>query len=112
MMTAKPDISSQNIRIPVEHVNFARSKQPKSTSGATALIPEMVPFHTGTGLTTTIARPANGGNAARPTRGVTGNEEEEDTDPALDRAIIKNISRLICERDALGQISEEEATIY
>ena len=81
LMTARPDISSQNIRI--DHVG--KIKQPRSTYGPSSHYEDPVPVN---------IRHIHGKETEE-----TELNEEHESEPALGRHTIKNISKLIYERD-------------
>jgi hypothetical protein len=88
-MTARPDVSQQNIRI--DHVG--KVKQPRCTYGPAAHFEDAAPVVTN-----------RFGRASQEEGALTRTESEldladNDTEPALGRATIKNISKLIYERD-------------
>ena len=105
LMTARPDVSQQNIRI--DHVG--RIKQPKSTYGPASHYEDPTPVSVrrfagqhgyGTG-----AHPNNNNNSDKNVTAMQRYDSEADLagdtsiEPALGRATIKNISKLIFERD-------------
>jgi hypothetical protein len=90
LMTARPDVSQQNIRI--DHVG--KVKQPRCTYGPAAHFEDPTPVSTN-----------RFGRASHEAEGTMNRTESEldladtESEPALGRATIKNISKLIYERD-------------
>jgi hypothetical protein len=112
LMTARPDVSEQNIRI--EHMG--KVKQPKSTIGNPPLVPggNSHNQHNGHGLgapnTNANMSPRGKKIAAQANQHISDNSRPSSTDifmddkifaedASLDRTTIKNISKLIYERD-------------
>lgn len=94
LMTARPDVTQQNIRI--EHVG--KVKQPRCTYGPASHYEDPVPVSD-----RKLGRGGEQSSERNLTRAISDNELAEaegvDADPALGRATIKNISKLIFERD-------------
>jgi hypothetical protein len=90
LMTARPDVSHQNIRI--DHVG--RVKQPRATYGPASHFEDPAPV-----VTRKLGRTDDydgKGLTRGDSQGELGGDDEE---PALGRATIKSISKLIYERD-------------
>ena len=106
LMTARPDVSTTNIRI--EHTG--KTKQPKSTLGNPPLLEGMrngggpVPpdgFNSGNGISSPRGKKAAAASAAVQdvNSAAAISSEIFAEDASLDRTTIKNISKLIFERD-------------
>eukprot|EP01034_Spumella_vulgaris_P025047 gene25047-31457_t len=112
LMTARPDVSEQNIRI--DHVG--KVKQPKSTLGNPPLVPGSPNRHNphnghGPGVPNTNANVSPRGKKIAAQASQNTNDSRPDStealmddkifaeDASLDRNTIKNISKLIYERD-------------
>lgn len=125
LMTARPDISNQNIRI--DHIG-KRVKQPLSTIGPAAHYIEPTPpprnnnnnkpaqqqqgnnDRRGAGGHKNNNNNSNNSNGGNNNNNGSDEMTSSDSEPALDRATIKNISRLIYERDH-GKLKTAGSTI-
>mmetsp|Transcript_18727 Transcript_18727/g.31382 ORF Transcript_18727/g.31382 Transcript_18727/m.31382 type:complete len:648 (-) Transcript_18727:163-2106(-) len=102
LMTARPDVSSLNIRI--NDNTTAKVKPPKATTGPAPLFEDVLDAAAEAKFQVTASKSNAKDNSNMLARDVS--DPDFPTEPALDRDTIKSISKLIYDRDSVKVVDE------
>ncbi len=110
LMTARPDVSQQNIRIDF----VGKVKPPKTTNGPASHYEDPALAVSVRRMGRTFAGQGSERNLVRSDSAAAVASAAEDAleEPALGRATIKNISKLICERDNGKPAAMQDSSLY